>query len=72
MIAKCTWTKVSIDIDGSNSHLCANACKWHEKHKTHCDLFNQDLHKETWQQKFTRCVDCKFGTTTNPNMLKNG
>lgn len=72
MLAKGSWTKVSIDIDGNNSYLCADACKWHGKHGAHCDLFVQDLHKEKWQQKFTRCLDCKIGTTSNPNMPNNG
>jgi translation initiation factor RLI1 len=66
MLAKCSWTKVSIDIDGNNSYLCANACKWHKKNEAHCDLFDQDLHKEKSQIKFTRCIGCKIGTTSNP------
>jgi hypothetical protein len=31
MFAKGSWTKVPIDIDGSDPHLCANACNWHKE-----------------------------------------
>ena len=66
MFARGTWTKVSIEIDDSNLRLCANYCRWHQNIKFHCDLFNQDLHKEKMQVKFSRCAECLKGMTTNP------
>jgi hypothetical protein len=71
MLAKGSWTKVSIEINGNNQFLCADLCKWHRKRETHCDLFDQDLHKEKYQQKFTRCLECKIGTTSNPYSERN-
>jgi DNA (cytosine-5)-methyltransferase 1 len=64
MIARSAFTKVSIEIDGYNSYLCANVCKWHLKEEDHCDLFNQDLRKEKWQSKYSRCIECHMGTVT--------
>jgi hypothetical protein len=66
MFAVGAFTRVSIDIDGHNSYLCANACKWHLKKEDHCDLFDQGLRKEKWQSKYTRCMGCHLGTATNP------
>jgi hypothetical protein len=37
MFAKGSWTKVPIDIDGSDPHLCANACKWHDNFSKRLD-----------------------------------
>jgi hypothetical protein len=66
MFALGAFTRVSIEIDGHNSYLCANACKWHLKKEDHCDLFDQDLRREKYQSKHSRCMECHLGTAENP------
>jgi hypothetical protein len=68
MFALSAFTKVPIDIDGQNSYLCANACKWHLKKGDHCDLFDQDLRKEKYQSKYSRCMDCHSGSAEIPHV----
>jgi isocitrate dehydrogenase kinase/phosphatase len=68
MIARGSFTRVSIEIDGYNAYLCADACKWHLINETHCDLFDKDFHKEKPQSKYTRCIACHAGTADNPHI----